>query len=151
MKFLSFCLIALGISHLNASPSGAPQRDDVCQNMLPQHQAQAQTQPAPFELVSTVRNIKGGERLKITIRQTGSDMFKGFLLQARTYNASDESLYEIVGEFFASQDDQSESFNFRNCALRNHNCVTHASNIDKQTATFEWKAPYDYVGEVYFM
>lgn len=150
MKFLSFCLIALGISHLNASPGGAPQRDDVCTNMLPQHQASTQPSPAPFELVSTVSNIKGGERLKITILRSGSDTFKGFLLQARTYNASDESLYEIVGEFFASQD-QSESFNFRNCALRNHNSVTHASNSEKQTASFDWKAPYDYEGKIYFM
>lgn len=151
MKFLSFCLIAVGISHLNASPGGAPQRDDVCLDMLPQHGVSAQPLPAPFELISSVSNIKGGERLNITIRRTGSDTFKGFLLQARTYDATDETRYEVVGEFFATQSDQSESFNFRNCALRNHNCVTHASNSDKQAVSFDWKAPYDYEGRIYFM
>lgn len=154
MKFPTFYLIALlflKISSLNASPGGAPQNDDVCLDMLPRHQAESQPHPAPFELSVSESNIKGGERLEITIRRTASDMFKGFLLQARTYNEFDESAFEIVGEFFAIQDDQSAAFNFRNCASRSHNCVTHANNSDKEIASFEWKAPYNYDGQIYFM
>jgi hypothetical protein len=153
MKFTAFCFVTFGlvISNSIAYPNGAPQRDDVCSDMLPRHQgAVTQALPAPFELVPSENNIKGGKRLKITIRRTGSDTFKGFLLQARTYNASNQSSFEIVGEFFAAQNDQSE-FAFRNCASRSHNCVTHANNNYKESVAFEWKAPYDFEGRVYFM
>jgi Reeler domain len=153
MKFTAFCLTALSVVITNsiASPNGAPQRDDVCSDMTPRHEgAVTQALPAPFELVLTENNIKGGKKLKITIRRTGSDTFKGFLLQARTHNATDESNFEIVGEFFAAQNDQSE-ITFRNCASRSHNCVTHANNNYKESVAFEWKAPYDFEGRVYFM
>lgn len=143
----------MGFLQINASPNGAPQRDDVCLDLLPRHGASPQTQLPPFEVIHTVNNIKGGERVKVTIRSTtGSDRFKGFLLQARTYNATNANNFDIVGEFFAIQNDQSESsFNFRNCLSKRHNCVTHASNSDKESISLEWKAPYDYKGKIYFM
>lgn len=146
MKFFSLCLIALSFQalHLSASPGGAPQRDDVCSDMLPRHGVEAQAPSAPFELIPSENNIKGGERLKVTIQKTGGVTFKGFLLQAR----ADES-DEIVGEFH--QIAQSEPFNFRDCALRSHNCVTHANNNPKENITFEWKAPYNFEGKIYFM
>lgn len=146
MKFFSLCLIALSLKVLysQASPNGAPQRDDVCSDMLPLHGANSQPLPAPFELIASENDIKGGERLKITIKNSGSATFKGFLLQART-----DERNEIVGEFYGIA--QSEPFNFRDCALKSHNTVTHANNNPKQNLTFEWKAPNDFEGKIYFM
>lgn len=148
MKFFLLCLIALSFKVLNsnASPSGAPQRDDVCTDMLPRHGngTEPQTLPAPFELIVSDVDIKGGERLRITIKNSGSATFKGFLLQART-----DERNEITGEFYEII--QSEPFNFRNCALKSHNCVTHANRDPKENVTFEWKAPYDFGGKIYFM
>lgn len=146
MKFISWCLIALSFKALysNASPDGAPQRDDVCTDMLPRHGATSQPLPAPFEVIASEENIKGGERLRVTIQKSASVMFKGFLLQART-----DERGEIVGEFHKSS--QNEPFNFRNCASRFRNSVTHANNAEKESITFEWKAPHNFEGKVYFM
>lgn len=146
MKFCSFFLIALSLKVLysNASPNGAPQRDDVCSDMLPRHQVDAQSTQSPYELIASKNDIKGGERLKVTIKNSASFTFKGFQLQARS-----EERNEIVGEFYGIT--QSEPFNFRDCALKSHSSVTHANNNLKQNITFEWKAPYNFEGEIYFM
>jgi hypothetical protein len=147
MKFFSLCLIALSfkVLYTKASPNGAPQRDDVCSDMLPRHAgAVAQSNPAPFELIASENDIKGGERLRITIKSSGSATFKGFLLQART-----DERNETVGEFFGIA--QSEPFNFRDCALKSHSSVTHANNSLKTNLTFEWKAPYKFEGKIYFV
>lgn len=52
--------------------------------MTPRHHVDAQTGPAPYDIILDKKNIRAGETVAITIRGRGrDDAFKGLLVQAR--------------------------------------------------------------------
>lgn len=67
-----------------AYSEGAPV--DVCQDMLPQHGAPAQTTDSPYTLTANRKSVKPGETLTLTLAAKDASKFKGFLVQARDSN-----------------------------------------------------------------
>lgn len=61
--------------------TGAPK--EVCEDMLPQHGAPAQTKESPYTLTSNRKSVRGGETVTLTLAAKDQSKFKGFLVQAR--------------------------------------------------------------------
>ena len=82
---LTFVKILLTKIILVKSYSRGPP-ESVCDSMLPGHVGvQAQTSPVPFQLAPEEQRIEAGQTLNIVLKQgsgTGSEQFKGFLVQA---------------------------------------------------------------------
>ena len=53
--------------------------------MMPGHSFAAQSSPVPFQLAPEEQLIEAGETLNLVLKSTGSEKFKGFLVQAFEY------------------------------------------------------------------
>ena len=53
--------------------------------MEPGHGFAPQNSPVPFQLVPEEELIEAGETVNLLLKSTGSEMFKGFLVQAFEY------------------------------------------------------------------
>lgn len=60
---------------------GAP--TEVCEDMLPQHGAPAQTKDSPYTLTPNRKSVKAGESITLTLAAKDLSKFKGFMVQAR--------------------------------------------------------------------
>jgi len=133
LRIVLFALVAQVLSYPNG-PSNL-----ACVTMTPNHGgAAAQTTTSPYQVTVSSQSVKAGETLTVTI---GGSAFKGFFMQART----NEEDYQIVGEFLSADID----FNLRNCT-NTFDGVTHASNVDKTSISFQWKAPEYFIGTIHF-
>lgn len=60
---------------------GAP--TEVCEDMLPQHGAPAQTKDSPYTLTPNRKSVRAGESITLTLAAKDLSKFKGFMVQAR--------------------------------------------------------------------
>lgn len=84
-KFV-FLFFAVGLvgSALGYS-SGAP--TDACHDMVPQHETDPQTSPAPYYIKLSRNTIRSGDDVEVTITgKTAADKIRGFMVQARQTN-----------------------------------------------------------------
>lgn len=79
-KVILICLMAVVAT--NAYSAGAP--DGACFDMVPQHHVDPQVSAAPYQVVSSKKQLRSGDIVDVTIhglKQT--DTIKGFMVQAR--------------------------------------------------------------------
>lgn len=124
-------------SFVNSFPDGAP--TDVCvKNRFnePNH-GKSRTQAAhtiPYQVIASSDTYSPGERITVTI--SGTDVFRGFFLQAR-----DSASNEWIGEW-------QETDNVK--TIPECSSITHADNKDKAQASLVWIAPKNKQGNVFF-
>jgi len=86
-------VLVVKFSGIWAYSSGPP--SSTCEDMVPRHtNNKAQTGESPFKISVSNSSYTAGENLKVNI--SGTNTFKGFILQARR---TDGSLASPVGEF----------------------------------------------------
>lgn len=115
-----------------------------CETLAPSHQGiGSQDFPSIFDIIPSVDMIRPGDKMSVEIRSSAADRsFRGFILQARTLT----NPFQIVGQF---QEQQPSSVVFRDCSgLRT--TITHSSNEQFPSRTFEWMAPSEFEGSVRF-
>ena len=76
--------------------------------------------------------------MTVELTQTGSDQFKGFLIEARS---SDDS---IIGSFVTV----TNYGKYVNCDNKPQTGVTHINNSPKSSVQVKWTAPSDFEGSV---
>lgn len=121
---------------------GAP--ESRCETLAPSHGGiGSQESPSIFDIIPSVDMIRPGDKMSVEIRSNAADRsFRGFLLQARTLTEP----FQIVGQF---QEQQPTSVEFRDCSgLRT--AITHNTNEQFTSRTFEWMAPTEFEGSVRF-
>lgn len=122
---------------------GAP--ESRCTTLAPGHGVHgSQEFPSPFDIIPSVDVIRPGDKMSVEIKSVEGDRsFRGFLLQARTLTTP----FEIVGQF---QEQQPSSVNFLDCSGGLRTAITHTTNADFTSRTFEWMAPTEFEGSVRF-
>lgn len=78
---LSIALFYLGVLHVTGFSTGAPK--EVCDDLTPQHNTEAQTKTFPYKIKPSANRIKPSEKVNVTITGNGRETFKGFIIQAR--------------------------------------------------------------------
>lgn len=87
LALLLVSVTALGLPWFaHGYATGAPK--EVCEDMLPQHGAPAQTKESPYTLTTNRKSVKGGETVTLTLAAKDQSKFKGFLVQARNGNGA---------------------------------------------------------------
>lgn len=71
------CLLQPAESYSEGAPT------EVCEDMLPQHGAPAQTKESPYTLTVNRKSVKPGESVTLTLASKDGSKFKGFMVQAR--------------------------------------------------------------------
>lgn len=88
--------------------------------------------------------MEQGASIQIEIRADPRELtLSGFMIQARTNTMP----YKIVGRFTKSPDDTDKVLNCHG----DQNTATHATPAPKVDVILTWRAPLDWVGDVYFM
>lgn len=77
----SLSLLCIGISQVLSFSTGAP--PEVCEDLTPQHNTEAQKGDFPYSIKVSRNTIKPSEKVKVVISGSGKDTFKGFIIQAR--------------------------------------------------------------------
>lgn len=144
-KLSCFGVYAISLLHVAfSSPSGAPTA--ACSTMLPNHGVGAQTTDSPYKIVVSSKNIKNDDYLDVKIESVNEvDQFRGFILRA--LNRDDK----VIGMFSASP---AATYKILNCSQITESSawsfVTHANNQDKNSLSFQWRAPADFTGDIRF-
>jgi len=121
--------------------TGAPL--EVCENMLPQHGAPAQTNDSPYTLTPNRKSVKGGETVTLTLASKDFSKFKGFMVQARN-NAG-----VPIGSFTplpASKNNNEFKGKWKLISCPNgpvNNTATHVNAVEKSRVVLSWIAPKD--------
>nr|ABM55623.1 hypothetical protein [Maconellicoccus hirsutus] len=132
---ISFIILILVDQHYGFQ-SGAP--EDVCLDMTPKHyNAKPQLPPAPYKI--TIDKFSIPEDGTIGVSIGGSEVFRGFLLQAR------DSQQKIVGKF-----ESHSSAKLLNCLSGTNNAITHRNATDKFSIVLKWK-PAGFKGSANFV
>ena len=79
----SLIIFLTNILIVRSYSSGPPL--SACNSMEPGHGFAPQNSPVPFQLVPEEEIIEAGETLNLVLKSTGSEKFKGFLVQAFEY------------------------------------------------------------------
>ncbi|GAB0093533.1 putative defense protein 3 [Sergentomyia squamirostris] len=115
-------------------PDGAP--PDTCVKGNRPNHGKTVSQPIhtlPYQVVASSNVYGPGSQISVTI--SGSDVFRGFFIQAR-----DAQTNEWIGEWQQSANTNS---------IPECSAITHGDPKDKVQATLVWKAPSKQ-GQVYF-
>lgn len=144
MKFLLFIALDFTVKIIFAYPYGAPNTQNICDMLTPDHLVDPQETESPFEIAVSEASVEGGDIIQVEISSEQGRSFQGFYLLAR----SKDNTSHVVGEFFSVQGQA--PFNFRNCGTESNNAVTHYDNLPKQKVIFNWKAPDEFDGIVNF-
>merc|ERR1719422_641910 len=110
--------------------------------MTPGHSLEPQKSPVPGNLTTSGSWVQPGEMLGIELAAGQEGRFKGFIIQARNAAAKDSQ----VGSFVVSGDEAS----YMTCGRGIHNSITHRTNALKEKIAAQWRAPFDFEGEVVF-
>ncbi|CAH2058294.1 unnamed protein product, partial [Iphiclides podalirius] len=124
--------------------SGAP--PGACVDQMPRHSGiMAQTSVPPYALTASASQVRQGSILNVTIGSPfGAPVpIGGFLLQARQVQSPDTIEGTFVGVPSAAM---AQIISCRG----NNDSVTHTSPEDKPPLTFQWRAPDDLLGGVFF-
>lgn len=132
-----FVIISIIISIVDCFPDGAPPDTCVKGRFNQPNHGQSRSQSAhtsPYQVIASSDSYGPGER--ITVQISGSDVFRGFFLQAR-----DAQTNEWIGEWQETQNVKT---------IPECSSITHADNKDKAQATLVWIAPKGKQGSVFF-
>jgi len=133
-------MVMMTVSPVISYSMGAP--DAACSAMTPGHQHQPQEGPVPANLTLSSDFVRPGDMLGVELKTRESQQFKGFIIQARS--AKDKG--NQVGSFVVSGDQAS----YMTCGRGIHNSITHRKSNLKESIQAQWRAPYDFDGEVVF-
>nr|XP_024215183.1 putative defense protein 3 [Halyomorpha halys] len=128
-------LIAVASVHGNAT--GAPA--DACEDLTPQHGADAQKTRSPYIIDIEKNGIKAGGSTKVTIKGKTGEQFKGFIMQARVGRTP-------VGKFSTTD----KNTKVVDCGTAKENTVTHTNPDNKKEVTVTWTAPKNLKEQVIF-
>ncbi|XP_065899957.1 putative defense protein [Dysidea avara] len=154
---LAILLSVAAVHRVSSRSGGAPL--DACVTLTPQHGGNLpQMTPSPHVVDLSDFNITEDEDGNLTIYYTPdtmyaitlvatgegmfSDVFRGFLLQGRTY--ADDT---VVGTFMAPP--LGALYRLSSCA-RSDGSVTHNSGVGKEDITVYWMSPSSGTGPIYF-
>ncbi|NP_001091819.1 putative defense protein [Bombyx mandarina] len=125
-----------------ARSTGAPL--SACRDMMPQHNATAQTSPPPYTITTDAQSVAPGDSVEVVIAgKLPEDTLRGYLLQARQGD-------DILGTF--SLEDGDVFSQLINCG-KPGNAVTHKKHDnkeDKRQVRVRWSPPQGLTGEVVF-
>ncbi|KAK6484195.1 putative ferric-chelate reductase 1 [Huso huso] len=110
-----------------------------CSNMIPDHGVSAQTTLAPYNITASKNTYSPGEKITVTLQ--GSDVFEGFLLQARKDGGT-----AAVGTFTVTDATNSQGLN---CNGPN-SAVSHKSSTGLTNIQATWVAPSSSAGDLEF-
>lgn len=129
----AFVVVASTIS-VEGYSTGAPSHPDICSQMKPKHgKTESQPLPPPYDFSISSASVKSGDRVTVTIKQSGSSApFKGFLLQARKVGGD-----KPEGKF-VPVNGKSKGVT---CGGVENSSLTHVSNDEKTELMAEWIAP----------
>lgn len=137
-------IIILITSHLlpliSTLPSGAP--TSACNTLTPIHGGLfAQQTTSPYRIRPYTSRVGQGQTLGLIIEATPSNLgFGGFMIHAVVANNPNQ----VLGRF-----EQTDSIRLIECAGAN-DTATHRNSLTKTNLEFEWTAPRDFAGEVFF-
>ncbi|XP_059176713.1 putative ferric-chelate reductase 1 [Physella acuta] len=110
--------------------------DPACENLTPQHGAQAQTSTSPYTISFTPASYTPGQPVSVTI--SGAP-FRGFMIQARRAAGSSTTM---LGSFTVVDNTRQ--------ACSGSQALVHSSGNDKTSLTFNWIPPADAADSVVF-
>ncbi|XP_068624123.1 putative ferric-chelate reductase 1 homolog [Battus philenor] len=124
--------------------SGAPPM--ACVDQLPRHSGIApQTSVPPYSVTTSSSQVRQGDILNVTIGSPfGAPVpVAGFILQARQVQNPEtiEGMFKGVPSLAMAQ--------IISCR-GNNDSVTHTSPEEKPALTFQWRAPDDFLGGIFF-
>ncbi|XP_071941256.1 uncharacterized protein [Antedon mediterranea] len=122
-------------------PSGAP--EDACSKMSPNkgHNNSKQTSASPYTISMSSAYYSPGQIITVTI--SGTDYFKGVMLQARSTGTENSILQ---GSFSRLP----ETLQYLTCNNISNSTVTHTNASDKQRIEVDWVAPQEFIGKIKF-
>lgn len=121
--------------------SGAP--TEVCDTMLPNHGAPAQTKESPYMLTPNRKTVKPSESITLTLASKDFSKFKGFMIQARNSNG------HPIGSFAslpASKNNTEFKGKWKLITCPDgpeNNTATHVNPVEKSRVVLTWTAPKD--------
>jgi len=130
--YIALCVITLFASKVAGYGSGAPESEQICQDLTPKHGVDPKTSNNPYQLSVDKQNVKAGEQIRLTI--SGSAPFKGFISQGRKLGAQGPAA--PVGKFQPGENNK-----LLNCGGVAGSTTTHTNNNDKSSITLVWTAP----------
>ncbi|XP_069823662.1 putative ferric-chelate reductase 1 [Dendropsophus ebraccatus] len=125
-------LICLAGSFITVSGYSDGKVTPACDTMMPSHQGNgAQTTTSPYSITVSRKNFSPGDVITVTITASGSNSFKGFLLQARAVGGN-----WMTGTFTTS-DSNAQLI----CGSQSNSAVSHRNSNAKTSITASWTAP----------
>ncbi|XP_052800500.1 ferric-chelate reductase 1-like [Mya arenaria] len=132
-------LLLFVVSGLHAFSSGPPPY--VCDNMTPNHPGSGQTAANPYTLTFSKSTYGPNEEIQVTL--SGSQNFKGFLIQPRKEGTTSTTTYGKI-----TPDD---NVNTANPCTDGKTALGHKNDADRSSASFRWTAPGSDVGNIVFL
>nr|CAH0100361.1 unnamed protein product [Daphnia galeata] len=123
--------------------TGAPAA--ACKDMTPEHGELPQTTTSPFKTEIPVgAYVLMDDSVKIELRSTTSDTFKGFLVMA--FDSEDAST--PIGTFKQPVNELAQLMNCTSDGVLN--AATHTTSAEKTLVNLEWQPPKYYMGTAVF-
>nr|XP_046265658.1 putative ferric-chelate reductase 1 [Scatophagus argus] len=114
----------------------------VCGSMEPHHGTQGETTPSPYRLETNTTTFSPGlDRIKVIL--SGTEYFKGFLLQARDAVSQGST----VGTFTLTDSSKTQLLT---CNTQQGSAVSHTSDARQTEIVVIWNAPTDAPKQVQF-
>ncbi|XP_040216120.1 putative ferric-chelate reductase 1 [Rana temporaria] len=129
--FLLFFYIAGCLVAVFGYPSGLISAS--CDTMLPIHgKAIPQSSAAPYVITASTNTFMPGDNITVTIKSSGSQGFKGFLLEVRLMGGNG-----ITGTFSTTNN----NVRILSCNTGANKAASHTDSNLKQSVTAVWTAP----------
>ncbi|XP_063223976.1 putative defense protein 3 [Bacillus rossius redtenbacheri] len=115
-----------------AFKSGAPDSEQVCRTMVPEHMAEIQPLSSfPYKVTVDPTSIRPGQSVTLKISGSDDNPIRGFLVQARVGGTP-------IGQFEAGPQVQAID-----CLQGAKNAATHSNGEKKPEVKLVWTAPKD--------
>jgi len=128
--YIALCVITLFASKVAGYGSGAPESEQICQDLTPKHGVDPQKASNPYQLSVDKANVKCEEQVRLTI-SGGNTPFKGFIVQGRKLGSQ-----VPVGKFQPGENNK-----LLNCGGIAGSTTTHTNNNDKNSISLVWTPP----------
>lgn len=140
LQLIFILIISNFLPFISTLPSGAP--TSACNTLTPIHGGLfAQLTKSPYRITPYTSRVGQGQTLGLAIESTPSNLgFGGFMIHTVAVNNPNQ----ILGNF-----GQTDSIRLIECAGPN-DTATHRNSLTKNNLEFEWTAPRDFSGEVFF-
>ncbi|BFY99220.1 hypothetical protein BsWGS_02260 [Bradybaena similaris] len=113
-----------------------------CSSLVPGHGSPPQNTPPPYKISFSPTSYSTGTSVSVTISTCSGTGFKGFLIQARRADKSQNQI-EMLGSF------SSTATNVRQTCEGNR-ALAHTENSDKLSLSLTWQPPASPSGHIVF-